>query len=110
MGVLQADRSARGLADVRNDIERADRLAAHELGDRRARRKLGVEEHAYSFALEKGDAPGIAVLVGAAPMAYFEFTRVWWFSDGMGLLLVTPLVLSPWPPISGAAADRPPLR
>jgi diguanylate cyclase (GGDEF)-like protein len=32
-----------------------------------------------------------------ADITYLQFARVWWFSDGMGLLIVTPLVLSLWP-------------
>lgn len=39
---------------------------------------------------------------------FLEFTRTWWFSDGVGLLMVTPLVLSLWPPTSGAVGARPP--
>lgn len=37
---------------------------------------------------------------------YFEFVRVWWFSDGLGLLILTPLVLSLWPPAPGGVRER----
>jgi diguanylate cyclase (GGDEF)-like protein len=30
-------------------------------------------------------------------VGYLEFLRIWWFSDGVGVLLITPLVLSVWP-------------
>jgi len=32
-------------------------------------------------------------------IALQELIRVWWFSDGLGLLIVTPLVLSAWSPL-----------
>lgn len=28
--------------------------------------------------------------------SYLEFLRIWWFGDGLGLLIVTPLLLSAW--------------
>jgi diguanylate cyclase (GGDEF)-like protein len=37
---------------------------------------------------------------------YFEFLRTWWFSDGLGLLILTPLFLSIWPPAPGVADER----
>lgn len=55
-------------------------------------------------------APLVAALLssagGAAIYTWFrgatttfpEFATVWWFSDGIGLLILTPLVLSIWPP------------
>ena len=42
--------------------------------------------------------------------SYFEFLRVWWFSDGLGLLILTPLVLGIWPPDPLPAHERAPLR
>lgn len=38
--------------------------------------------------------------------SFLEFMRVWWFSDGLGLLLLTPLVLSLWPPVPGVLVER----
>ena len=42
--------------------------------------------------------------------SFFEFLRLWWFSDGLGLLILTPLVLSLWPPVPGMANERVRLR
>ncbi len=42
--------------------------------------------------------------------AFFEFLRIWWFSDGLGLLILTPLFLSIWPPTPGALEERPVLK
>jgi diguanylate cyclase (GGDEF)-like protein len=39
---------------------------------------------------------------------FWEFLRIWWFSDGLGLLILTPLVLSLRPPVPGALDE--PLR
>jgi len=33
-----------------------------------------------------------------ATTTFTDFATVWWFSDGIGLLILTPLVLSVWPP------------
>jgi len=64
--------------------------------------------------------PAVAALAGACAAAgvysyfrgittpYAEFLRVWWFSDGLGLLMVTPLVLAFWPPLP--EAERTPVR
>ena len=41
---------------------------------------------------------------------FFELLRVWWFSDGLGLLILTPLVLSLWPPVPGVIKERARLR
>lgn len=41
---------------------------------------------------------------------YLELLRVWWFSDGTGLLIVTALVLSIWPPAGGNGDERIALR
>jgi diguanylate cyclase (GGDEF)-like protein len=41
-----------------------------------------------------------------AETAYFDLMRVWWLSDATGLLIVTPLVLSVWPP-AAPTADEP---
>jgi diguanylate cyclase (GGDEF)-like protein len=40
----------------------------------------------------------------------FEYLRIWWFSDGLGLLILTPLFLSIWPPTPGATEERPVLK
>lgn len=46
----------------------------------------------------------------ATETSYLELLRVWWFSDGTGLLTVTVLVLSIWPPAGVAAPERIALR
>jgi len=55
-------------------------------------------------------AAGLAAAVyrtfRATETTYLELLLVWWFSDGTGLLIVTALVLSVWPP-AGAAAPEP---
>ncbi len=38
--------------------------------------------------------------------AFLEFLRLWWFSDGLGLLILTPLLLSIWPPALRATEER----
>lgn len=43
---------------------------------------------------------------GGGQTSFFEFQGVWWFSDALGLLILTPLVLSLWPP-SAAEPSRP---
>lgn len=47
---------------------------------------------------------------GGTETSYFEFLRLWWFSDGLGLLILTPLVLGVWPPVPGADDERVRLR
>lgn len=37
---------------------------------------------------------------------YFEFVRVWWFGDGLGLLIFTPLFLALWPSAAHAWRAR----
>jgi diguanylate cyclase (GGDEF)-like protein len=41
---------------------------------------------------------------------FLEFLRIWWFSDGLGLLILTPLVLNLWPPVPGEISERARLR
>lgn len=43
---------------------------------------------------------------GDSPLSYLQYLRVWWFSDGVGLLIVTPFVLSLWPVGSRPSAER----
>jgi hypothetical protein len=64
MGVLQRDVALRRLADVGDDVLRADRIPAHQLGDGRFDGRLRIEEEAAAGALEEGDAPAVAVHVG----------------------------------------------
>lgn len=60
----------------------------------------------------------ISACAGTAINSYFhgsennalEFHRIWWFSDGLGLLILTPLVLSLWPPGIGAPQEHIQLR
>ena len=46
-------------------------------------------------------AAGVYTHFRGGMTAYVEFLRVWWLSDGLGLLMVTPLVLGFWPPLGG---------
>jgi diguanylate cyclase (GGDEF)-like protein len=41
----------------------------------------------------------------AGGIDFFEVLRVWWFSDATGLLLLTPLALSLWPPVPERDAE-----
>lgn len=41
---------------------------------------------------------------------FIEFLRLWWLSDGLGLLILTPLALSLWPPVPGTVDERVRLR
>ena len=46
-------------------------------------------------------ASGAAVVhrsFSSEPLGYLQFLFVWWFSDGVGLTIVTPLILGVWPP------------
>jgi diguanylate cyclase (GGDEF)-like protein len=66
-------------------------------------------------------APGIGALAAAflaaavytygrgAQSGYLELVRVWWYSDSIGLLVLTPLILSFWP-VSPRVEERVPLR
>jgi len=66
--------------------------------------------------------PGIAAclsaLAGAAVYSsargsvadFLAYAQVWWFSDGLGLMIITPLVLSLWPPAPPAQAEWAPLK
>jgi diguanylate cyclase (GGDEF)-like protein len=51
-------------------------------------------------------AAGIYVLFRGGVTPYEEFLRVWWFSDGLGLLMVTPLALGFWRPLPEAERTR----
>ena len=64
MGIFQCDDALGGFADVGDDVERVDRVLAHQFGHRRGAAGLRVEEYAHAAALEEGDAPTITVDVG----------------------------------------------
>lgn len=55
-------------------------------------------------------AAAVYKYVRGSDTTYLELLRVWWLSDGMGLLIVTPLILSLWPPTRGPAEERIALR
>ncbi len=38
-------------------------------------------------------------------MSYLDFARVWWFSDGLGVLILTPVTLSIWKEKRGARVE-----
>src|SRR5690554_5162531 len=64
VGVVETDLALRGLANVRNGVERTNGVVAHQFGDRRIRAWARVEERAHSAPLKKGDAPAVAMMVG----------------------------------------------
>jgi len=66
VGVFKGDDALGGLADVGDDVERMDRVVAHQLGHRRGAAGLRVEKDAHAASLEEGDAPAVAVHVGEA--------------------------------------------
>jgi integral membrane sensor domain MASE1 len=41
---------------------------------------------------------------------YFQFLRIWWFGDALGLMIVTPLFLSAWTHTRNLPGRLPPLR
>lgn len=51
-------------------------------------------------------AAGVYSYFRGVNTGYLEFLRIWWFSDGSGLLILTPLALSLWPPAPGVAHER----
>src|SRR6185369_1530945 len=66
MGILQTDRTLGSLANMGDDVLRANRIMADQFGDRRAVRGLRVEKEARPLAFEEGDAPAVGMDVGAA--------------------------------------------
>jgi hypothetical protein len=66
MAVFQRHLALRGLADVGDDVQRFDRIALDQFGDRRGDGGLVIDEVAHAGAFEKGDAPAIVVGIGAA--------------------------------------------
>jgi hypothetical protein len=61
--VLERDAALRGLADVRDDVVAADRVALDQLGDGRRARAVLVDEQPQASILEEGDAEAVLVLV-----------------------------------------------
>lgn len=55
-------------------------------------------------------AAGVYSYFRGQEQSYFDFVRVWWFSDGIGFLILTPLALSLWPPDPGPVEERATLR
>lgn len=69
VAVLQAHRALRGLADMGNHIKALDGIAPDQLGNRRVRRGLMVNEVAQTAVFKESDAPSIGVIGGvAAPL------------------------------------------
>ncbi len=64
VGVLQPDGALCGLADVGNDVLRADRIVTNQFSDRRSAGGLRVEENPGSLAFKEGDAPAIGMNIG----------------------------------------------
>ena len=51
-----------------------------------------------AFVSAVGGAATYAWFRGGSLVTFPSFATTWWFSDGLGLLILTPLVLSVWPP------------
>lgn len=49
-------------------------------------------------------------LMPTSTTGYFQFLRIWWFGDALGLMIVTPLILSAWTQTRNALRRLPPLR
>ena len=64
MRVLQGDAALCRLADMRNDILRADRIIVHQFGHSGLRRRFDIEKHPAARPFEKRDAPAILVHIG----------------------------------------------
>jgi hypothetical protein len=65
VAILQCHLALRGLADMRDDVLALDRVAANQLGHGRLAGALVIHEVAHAAPLEKGDAPAVAVVIGA---------------------------------------------
>jgi hypothetical protein len=66
VGVDQCDFASRRLANVRDDVLAADRVACDQRGDRRIDGGARVDEHAASGAFEESNAKSIGVITGFA--------------------------------------------
>ncbi|HVO87325.1 MAG TPA: diguanylate cyclase [Casimicrobiaceae bacterium] len=55
-------------------------------------------------------ATAIYTHFGAPQATSWQLLQTWWYSDGLGLLLLLPMVLTAWPPINGIPAERPEFR
>jgi len=66
MAVFQRHLALRRLADVGDDVQRLDGITLDELGNRRRDGRFVVDEMADAGAFEKGDAPAVTMVVGAA--------------------------------------------
>jgi diguanylate cyclase (GGDEF)-like protein len=51
-------------------------------------------------------AAAVHLLYADHTVGYLEFLRIWWLSDGVGMLLITPLVLSVWPVRASTRFER----
>ena len=66
VAVFQRHHALRGLADVGDDVAAFDRVVTDQRGYWRIAGGLVVDKMAQAAAFEKGDAPAVAVVVGAA--------------------------------------------
>ena len=66
VAVFEQDMPLRRLADVRDRVARLDRITLDHFRERRARRRLMVDEQAAGLVLEERDAPAVSVMVGDA--------------------------------------------
>ena len=66
VGVFQCHYALGRLADMRDNVLRADRIVTDERRNRRRARRLGIEKDTGAGAFKKGDAPAVGVYVGGA--------------------------------------------
>jgi hypothetical protein len=64
MAVFKRHLALRGLADMGDHVDRLDRIALDQFGDRRGDGRFVVDEMAHARALEEGDAPAVMVGIG----------------------------------------------
>ena len=66
VAVFQAHFALRGFADMGNHVLAFDRVAADQLGNRRAAGALVVHKVAHALPFKKGNAPAVPVMIGVA--------------------------------------------
>jgi len=67
MRVFERDDALRRLADVRDDVFRMNRIAAHNAGQRRGTRRQRLEEDPRAATFKESDPPAVRMHVGGTP-------------------------------------------
>ena len=73
--VFQRDHALRCFADVRDHVERLDRIRTHQIRHGRADGRLTVNQQATRAILEKRNAPTIRMMIGQAAAFGKAFKR-----------------------------------